>query len=87
MSDGQKHPAPPVSHGVERLIERLRDEGVAEGRAGARKIIEEAEARAHWLLQQAEEEAELIRRSALEAAERERRACDQACRLRPAMPC
>ncbi|NVK42327.1 MAG: hypothetical protein HWE39_13885 [Oceanospirillaceae bacterium] len=81
MSNDQKHPAPPVSHGVERLIERLRDEGVAEGRAGARKIIEEAEARAHWLLQQAEEEAELIRRSAVEAAERERRSCDQALRV------
>ncbi len=81
MSNGQKSQAPLTAHGVERLIERLRNEGVAEGRDGARKIIEDAEARAKWLLQQAEEEAELIRRHAREEAQRHLESGEQALRV------
>ncbi|MFC6669186.1 ATPase [Marinobacterium aestuariivivens] len=81
MTDDRKRQAPLAANGVERLIERLRDEGVAEGRASARRIVEEAEARARWLLQQAEEEAELVRRKARDEAGRYREAADQALKV------
>jgi V/A-type H+-transporting ATPase subunit E len=48
----------PVSHGVEELIDRLRDEGVKEGRSEAKRIVADAEARARWLVQQAQDEAD-----------------------------
>ena len=55
-SDTQgKHP---VSHGVEDLIERLRDEGVKAGRSEAERIVADAEARARWLVEQAQDEAD-----------------------------
>ena len=47
----------PVSHGIEDLIERLRDEGVKAGRSEAERIVADAEARARWLVQQAQDEA------------------------------
>lgn len=47
----------PVSHGVEELIDRLRDEGVKEGRSEAKRLVADAEARARWLVQQAQDEA------------------------------
>jgi len=56
-----KDPALKVSSGVEELIQRLRDQGVADGRAEAEKIVAEAESRARWIVQQAEEEAERLR--------------------------
>ena len=47
----------PVSHGVEELIDRLREEGVKAGRTEAERIVADAETRAKWLLQQAQDEA------------------------------
>ena len=54
---GGKHP---VSHGVEALIERLRDEGVKSGREEAERVVADAEARARWLIEQAQEEADKL---------------------------
>ncbi len=48
----------PVSHGVEELIDRLRDEGVKAGRSEAERIVADAEARAKWLVEQAQDEAQ-----------------------------
>lgn len=73
-------PGPDETSGVQDLIDRLRDEGVAEGRARAQQIVEEAERRAAWTLRQAEEEAERIKREARQEAERLRAAADQAIR-------
>ncbi|WP_286019002.1 hypothetical protein, partial [Candidatus Venteria ishoeyi] len=53
-----------ISSGVEELLQRLRDEGVANGRAQAERIVQDAEARAAWILEQAKDEAERMRREA-----------------------
>ena len=47
-----------VSFGVEELIDRLRDEGVRQGRSEAERIVADAESRARWLIKQAQGEAE-----------------------------
>ncbi len=58
----------PVSHGVEELIERLRDEGVKAGRSEAERIVADAEGRARWLVEQAQDESEnLITKARSEA--------------------
>ncbi len=67
MSDHEK--AVKVSSGVDTLIQRLRDEGVADGQARAEKIVSEAEARAKWLIKQANEEAEQTLSTAKKEAE------------------
>jgi V/A-type H+-transporting ATPase subunit E len=56
-----------TASGIEALIARLRDEGVAEGRAEAERLIAEANARARAILDGAEQEAS----SKLAAARRE----------------
>ncbi len=57
-----------VAYGVEELIERLRDEGVAKGREEAERIVADAESRARWLVSQAQDEAsELVNRARTEA--------------------
>lgn len=70
MSDNK---AVPLSSGVEELLQRLREEGVAAGRAEAEKIVADAEARARWIAEQAEEEAaRLLARTREEAAHLEK---------------
>lgn len=44
--------------GVQALIDRLKDQGVAAGKQEGERIIADAEKRAEWLLKQAKEEAE-----------------------------
>ncbi len=61
---------PGVSSGVEALIERLRDEGVEQGREEARRIVADAESRASWMIEQAERDARAIREHAQEEARR-----------------
>lgn len=57
-----------VAYGVDELIERLRDEGVAKGREEAERIVADAEARARWLVSQAQDEAtELVDKARAEA--------------------
>lgn len=54
-------PAQVASSGVEALIEKLRDEGVAAGQQKAETIVSDAQRRAEWIIQEAEREAELLR--------------------------
>ncbi|MEN8261418.1 MAG: V-type ATP synthase subunit E family protein [Pseudomonadota bacterium] len=70
-----------ASHGVERLIERLRDEGVAKGQAEADALIAEAERRAKEIIAKAESDAEAFRRQAQTDAENFRKAGEAALQL------
>ena len=63
---GKSHEA--VAYGIEELIDRLRDEGVAKGRDEAERIVADAEARARFLVSQAQDEAtELVNKARAEA--------------------
>ncbi|KRT54817.1 hypothetical protein [endosymbiont of Ridgeia piscesae] len=66
-----------VSSGVEALIERLHDEGVAAGQERAKKIVADAEHQAAWIIEQAELESEQLRREARESAEKTRKALQE----------
>lgn len=70
-----------VAAGVETLIGRLRDEGVAAGRAEAARIVTEAETKARALLAEAGEEAARRLAEARTAADRETAAANDALRL------
>lgn len=70
-----------ASSGVEALIERLRNQGVAEGRAQAERLVLDAERRADWMLEQARREAESILENARREAERLRFAGEEALRV------
>jgi V/A-type H+-transporting ATPase subunit E len=70
-----------AASGVEALIERLREQGVEQGRRRAAELVEEAERRAEWLLQQARQEAEEVKRKAYDEAERFRRAGEDALKM------
>ncbi len=78
MSKGSDSTPNPIASGVEALIERLRDEGVDEGRSKAQRIISEAETRASWMISQAREEAERITRRAKEEARRSQKGAEEA---------
>lgn len=67
-----------VASGVEALIARLRDEGVASGRAQAEQMVGEAESRAKAIVQQAQTEADQILAQARQEAENFERAGRQA---------
>jgi V/A-type H+-transporting ATPase subunit E len=67
-----------VSSGVQELIDRLREEGVAEGRLQAEKIVADAESRARWIVGQAEREAEILREEARAEAEHTRKSLREA---------
>ncbi|NER81682.1 MAG: hypothetical protein F6K42_19400 [Leptolyngbya sp. SIO1D8] len=67
-----------VASGVEALITRLRDEGIASGRAQAEQMVNEAASQAESIVRQAHEEAEQIRTQAIQAAENFERAGRQA---------
>jgi V/A-type H+/Na+-transporting ATPase subunit E len=71
------------SSGVEALIERLRDEGVANGRRQADELIAEARHESEQILADAKAEAEAILRQARSEAEMVRNAGEEA--LRTAM--
>jgi len=57
-----------VSHGVQELIDEIRDKGVKTGREEGARIVADAESRAQWIVQQAREEAETIRSKAEQEA-------------------
>lgn len=71
------------SSGVEALIERLRDEGVADGRRLADELIAEARHEAEGIVAEAKQEAETILHQARAEAEMVRNAGEEA--LRTAM--
>jgi V/A-type H+/Na+-transporting ATPase subunit E len=58
-----------AARGVDRLISRLRDDGVRAGQEESQRIIGEAEARAARIVQDATKEAETIRTKAREEAQ------------------
>ncbi len=78
MSKGSDSTPHPIASGVDALIERLRDEGVDEGRSKAQRIISEAETRASWMVSQAREEAERIVSRAREEARRSQKGAEEA---------
>lgn len=70
-----------VSSGVEQLIERLRDDGVRQGREEAQRIVEDAEHRATWIMAQAREQADEMLVKARDEAERLRRSGEEALQI------
>ncbi|MBL3588987.1 MAG: hypothetical protein JMN24_04220 [gamma proteobacterium endosymbiont of Lamellibrachia anaximandri] len=66
-----------VSSGVEALIERLHDEGVAAGQERAEKIVADAEHQAAWIVEQAELETEALKKAAWEQAEQTQKALQE----------
>ncbi|RDH82172.1 MAG: hypothetical protein DIZ78_17310 [endosymbiont of Escarpia spicata] len=66
-----------VSSGVEALIERLHDEGVAAGQERAEKIVADAEHQAAWIVEQAELETEALKKAAREQAEQTQKALQE----------
>ena len=70
-----------ASSGVEALIERLRGEGVEQGREEAKRIVNDAEKRATWMIEQAEQDAEELRRGAREEARRLEHSAREALRV------
>jgi V/A-type H+-transporting ATPase subunit E len=69
------------SAGVERLIGRLRDDGIAEGRARADAIVDEAQQQAADIVAAAHREAEAVLSRAKEEAGKLRASGDDAIRL------
>ena len=78
MNESKQADAHPVATGVQTLIDRLREEGVDEGKAEAQRLVADAESRARWLVRQAEEESkEMLEKSRVEA-EKLRRGAEEA---------
>lgn len=69
------------SSGVQELIQRLREEGIAEGQSQAQAFLNEAKRRAGEILDQARSEAESIRQQAQAEADRTCAAGEEAVRL------
>ncbi len=76
--EAEKQGKHPVSHGVEELIERLRDEGVKAGRSEAERIVADAETRAKWLVEQAQAEADNLIEKARAESQALRNSADDA---------
>lgn len=58
-----------ASNGVEKLIERLREEAINAGQAKAEDIVLNAQKRAAWIVEEAEQEAQLLLEKARAEAE------------------
>ena len=71
----------PVSFGIEALIQRLKQEGVDEGRTEAQKLVAEAEARAQDILAKAEAEAKSRTDAAAKEADGLKRAGEEALKV------
>lgn len=71
----------PVSQGVDALIERLKQEGVEQGEAEARKILSDAETKARSLLADAEAEAKRRVDAATHEAEQLKRGGEEALKV------
>lgn len=68
MSEKSQVQESPLSSGVQSLIDRLQEEGVAAGREQSERMIVDAEKRAEWLVSQAKTEAASIVEQAREEA-------------------
>ncbi|KGF73406.1 hypothetical protein DO97_20210 [Neosynechococcus sphagnicola sy1] len=74
-------PEPPKEQGVQALIDRLKDQGLAAGQKQANQLVEEAHAKSRKILAEAQQEAELIRKQAREEAIRNKTVGQEALRL------
>ncbi|MFO7761766.1 MAG: hypothetical protein R6V20_09170 [Desulfobia sp.] len=72
---------PKLSSGVQELINRLREEGLAEGRQESEKIISKAHQKAKQIVDQAHSEADKIREEARQEAEHYRKSAQEAVQL------
>ncbi len=68
MSDAVNHSMPP-SHGIDALIDRLREQGVSAGREEGEKIVAEARALAKQIVDQAKAESKAQSQDAHKQAE------------------
>ena len=71
----------PVSGGIDALIQRLKQEGVDEGRAAAAKLVADAETRAREILAKAESTAKSRTDTAAEEADNLRRGGEEALKV------
>ena len=78
MNQHQNHIA---SSGVEALIERLRDEGIAAGQEKAEDIVINAQKRADWIVEEAKLEAQALLEKTQEEATAIKAAADDAMQL------
>jgi V/A-type H+-transporting ATPase subunit E len=67
--------------GVEDLIRKLREEGIAAGRKKAEEIVADAQKRAEWILQEAEREAQRLLENARAESEHVKAAGQDALKL------
>lgn len=72
---------PFVSSGVEALINRLKEQGIAAGQEKAESIVTDAQKRAEWIIDEAELEAQLIINKAKAEAEALKAAGEDALKL------
>ncbi|MCL7421963.1 MAG: hypothetical protein M8364_13775 [Methylobacter sp.] len=72
---------PFVSSGVEALINRLKEQGIAAGQEKAESIVTDAQKRAEWIIDEAELEAQLIINNAKAEAEALKAAGEDALKL------
>lgn len=72
---------PFASSGVEALIERLKEEGIAAGRKKAESIVLDAEKRAEWIIKEAQLEAQSLVNEARAEAEAMKTAGEDALKL------
>jgi V/A-type H+-transporting ATPase subunit E len=79
----QKPPPPPTveSAGVEALIARLRDQGIAEGKSQAQEVVRQAEQQAADVVAKAKQDADATRVKANEEAGKVKAAGEDAIRL------
>ncbi|MFA5984039.1 MAG: hypothetical protein WC782_08485 [Methylococcaceae bacterium] len=70
-----------ASSGVEALIDRLKEEGVASGQEKAESIVLEAQKRADWIIKEAQQEAELLLKKAQDQALATKLAGEEALKL------
>ena len=68
----------PAAHGVDALVARLRDEGVADGRAQGEEIVKDAQLRAELIIKQAHEKANEMLTEARQEADSLEKAGQQA---------
>ncbi|MDV3353743.1 hypothetical protein SPB21_13845 [Leptothoe sp. ISB3NOV94-8A] len=68
----------PAAHGVDALVARLRDEGVASGRAQGEQIVKDAQLRAELIIEQAHEKASEVLTKARQEADSLEKAGHQA---------
>lgn len=70
-----------ISHGIEELIERLKQEGVSAGKEEANQLINQAKAKADTLIHQAQIKAKSLLDEAHQQIEREKKAAQDALQL------